>query len=472
MQFTCDEIAVACNGTLNVGSERTDPARVIQGVSVDSREVQPGQLFVPMVAERDGHLFIDAALERGATAWLTQVSDSRPGAIHVANTAIALADLGRAARVRLQPMESAIIGVTGSSGKTSTKDLIRGVLLSHGPAGASEKSFNNEMGVPLTLCNTPDGAWATVLEMGARGSGHIAYLCSIARPTVGVITNVGTAHQEMYDKPDGIRQAKGELIESLPASGTAVLNADDPSHVHHSAATIARVLTFSALTTGADLFSEAVTLDEELRPSFTLHSPWGTVPVRLGARGLHQVSNALAAAGAALSVGVSLDELQHGLATESLSPWRMEFGRTPSGAVVVNDAYNANDKSMEVALRALAGLSAQRRIAVLGTMAELGDLAAEAHTRMIAVAREIGIDLVIAVNEPRYIGADIAVGSVGEAHECLQALNLQSSDAVLVKGSRSTGMERVAFSLLSPPSTGSHSALSPQSPSTSGTNDD
>jgi UDP-N-acetylmuramoyl-tripeptide--D-alanyl-D-alanine ligase len=450
MNFTAQEIADIVHGQLQTSGSSGSTPDLIIGVRTDSREASAGDLFVPLIAERDGHDFIDAAIAGGATAWLTAREDSRTGAIVVSDPWLALQSLAVAARRRLGERSAPIIGITGSSGKTSTKDLVRGVLLAHGPAGASEKSFNNEIGVPLTLLNAPNDAWAVVVEMGARGLGHISSLCALAQPTIGVVTNVGTAHLGMYSGPGGIVEAKGELVAALPEAGTAVLNATDASLPIHTARTKARVLTFGlqgAVAVGnisVDLTAERVEMDNDLRGRFILKSPWGSVPIQLEARGEHQISNALAAAGATLAAGVSLEEVAAGLRTNILSPWRMEMGHTPTGVIVINDAYNANDQSMAAALRALHHLSAERKIAVLGTMAELGAHAVRAHKSVVDLARELSVDMIIAVNEPLYTGADHHVPNAAAAVELLTHMNLTATDAVLVKGSRMAGLERVA----------------------------
>lgn len=447
MKFSLDAIAQAIGGTLPGAATGVTGSVVVSGCRTDSREVLHGDLFVPLVVDRDGHEFIDMARERGAVAWLTTRADDRPGAIRVADTGLALRELAVNSRSRMDAWGTAVIGITGSSGKTSTKDLIRAVLACHGPSGASEKSFNNEIGAPLTLLNSPDEAWACVVEMGARGLGHIAKLCDIARPSIGVVTNVGTAHLAMYSGPDEIVQAKGELIASLPRTGTAVLNASDPSMPIHAALTGARVLTFGLAGSSAEVVAENVVLDGELKATFMLRSPWGSSRVELQARGEHQVLNALAAAGATMAAGASLDEVVEGLATDVLSPWRMEISITATGATVINDAYNANDQSMAAALRSLASIAGRRKVAVLGTMAELGDYSAQAHQSIVGLARELGIDTVIGVNEPLYRGADYQADSVQSALQTLAAFDLAEGDVVLVKGSRMAGLESLATAL-------------------------
>ncbi|GAB20151.1 UDP-N-acetylmuramoyl-tripeptide--D-alanyl-D-alanine ligase [Gordonia effusa NBRC 100432] len=399
----------------------------------------PGQLFVPIVAERDGHDFIPMAVAAGATAYLTSKDvDAAPGvaAIRVPDTAVALADVGRAARRRLP---GRVVGITGSVGKTSTKDLLSGVLASTYRTAASEKSFNNELGLPLTLLGAPDDTEAVVLEMGARGIGHIATLCDIAEPDVGVLTRVEGVHLELFGSIEAVAQTKGELIAALPDDGIAVLNADDPNVLAMRSRTSARVLTYG-LSSGVDVFASDVVLDEQLRASFVLHTPWGSAPVALGARGEHQVPNALAAAAAGGGLGVSVEAIVAGLAGAALSGLRMELLTLDSGLTVINDAYNANPTSMAAALRSLARLDARRRVAVLGTMAELGPSAPAAHREIAALAESLGID-VVAVAEPDYGDGVTHVVDVEAAADALG--DVGASDAVLVKGSRVAALERV-----------------------------
>jgi UDP-N-acetylmuramoyl-tripeptide--D-alanyl-D-alanine ligase len=363
-------------------------------------------------------------------------------AIVVADTAAALADLGRRARARLPDR---VVGITGSSGKTSTKDLLGAVLAADGPAAVSERSENNELGVPLTLVNAPDDARAAVVEMGARGPGHIRWLCAIARPTVGVVTNVSMSHTEFLGSIDGVAKAKTELVEALPASGVAVLNAGDERVAAMSMATEARVVTFGVDV--GDVRATHVSVDAELRPSFTLETPSGRVDVRLDTRGAHQAANAAAAAAAALALGVDLPVVAGGLETAVSSPWRMEVHRSPAGALVLNDAYNANPASAEAALRALAALpvAGGRRVAVLGPMLELGTTSREQHRRIAGLARDLGFEVVT-------VGTDeYGLEPVADADAALAALArapLHAGDAVLVKASRAAGLERVAARLV------------------------
>jgi UDP-N-acetylmuramoyl-tripeptide--D-alanyl-D-alanine ligase len=421
------------------GGTRHGPDVPVAGAAIDSRLLRPGQLFVPVVAARDGHDFIDAALGAGAAAYLTSQPPRGGTAVVVGETPTALAALGRWARDRLA---GPVIGITGSVGKTSVKDMLGAVLRRRLPTAVSERSFNNELGVPLTLFNAGDDDRAAVVEMGARGLGHISWLCELARPDVGVVTNVAAAHTEMLGSLDGVARAKGELVEALPEAGTAVLNADDERVAAMAARTRARVVTFGVEK--GDVRATEIHVDGELGVTFRLVSPWGDAEVRLGARGRHQAANASAAAAAALALDAGLDDVAAGLGAARLSPWRMDVGRAPSGALVINDAYNANPASTAAALEALAGTDVRRRIAVLGPMLELGADAEAEHRRVGELARALGVDLLVTVAAPAYGGEDVE--TVEAALERLGSLG--PGDAVLVKASRAAGLERLAAMLL------------------------
>lgn len=449
MRIPLRELATELSAELVPGAAGSGPDPAVDGLSIDSRSLRPGQLFAAVSGERDGHDFVAAAVAAGASACLVERVDAASlgatPALVVPSVAEALAGLARVARDRLEVTAAGrIVGVTGSVGKTTTKDLLASVLARRFPTAASERSFNNELGVPLTLANAPDGTQAVVVEMGARGHGHIRLLCDLARPTVAVVTLVAAVHSEFMGGLDRIAVAKRELVASLPTDGVAVLNADDERVAAMAGATDARVLTFSAAgRPDADVRAESVTVGPDLCASFVLCNGADRTPVRLGVRGEHNVTNALAAATAAFALGVSADEVAAGVAEPELSPWRMELGRSPAGALVLNDAYNANPTSMVAALRALAALDATRRVAVVGHMAELGADEAAEHRRVAAVAAELGVELV-AVRTGLY-GVDPVDGTDG----ALAALGpIGDGDAVLVKASRSAGLEQVAAALL------------------------
>ena len=311
-------------------------------------------------------------------------------AIVVADTAVSLLRLGLLARER---MGGRVVGITGSVGKTTTKDLLRSCLASTFRVAASERSFNNELGLPLTLLNAPDDVEWVVLEMGARGAGHITRLTEVGRPDVGIVTSVAMAHVEYFGDLEGVARAKSELVTALPPTGVAVLNFDDPLRGPHG---VGQPVSGPELRRrgDAEVRAEHIVLDEDLRPRFRLATPWGAGEVRLALHGVQQVPNALAAAAAALWCGVPFDGVVAALATATGSPLRMEVRRVPGGPVLVVDCYNANPASTEAALRSMAALPAGRKLALLGLMAELGTETEAEHQRAARLAEELGIEVV------------------------------------------------------------------------------
>jgi len=449
VRLTLGDIAAATGGQLLGG----DPAATASSYSIDTRTLAPGALFVALRAERDGHDFVLDALDRGAVGALVSRPVEGAGLVLVDDTAAALSALGSAARDRLAGVP--VVGITGSTGKTSTKDLTAAALAAAGPVGASPVSFNNEIGVPLTLLSAPDGAAAVVAEMGARGIGHIATLCAVARPAIGVITNIGMAHAEFFGSREEVARGKGELLEALPAAGHAVLCADDDMTPGLRARTAAAVLT-AGFGPGADVRVRDLRVDEELRPAFRLDTPWGPAEVApLPVRGAHQAGNAALAVAVAGVAGVALDAAVAGLAAAVGSPWRMELGRSPAGVAVLNDAYNANPTSMAAALDALASLGgAGRRFAVLGPMAELGPHSAAEHERLAKLVAAAEVQLLVTVGAPDLArhaldaGTEAVAVDGAEAAVAALAPRLRRGDAVLVKASRVSGLERVARALL------------------------
>jgi UDP-N-acetylmuramoyl-tripeptide--D-alanyl-D-alanine ligase len=425
----------AVDATAAVGGRLVGPNVAIDGVSFDSRSLAPGQLFVPLVADRDGHEFIQGALARGAAAYLTSRPAEGGTAIEVPDTLRALMQLAAAMRPRFV---GPVIGITGSVGKTSTKDLAWAALATTKRTWANERSFNNEQGLPTTLLNAPADTEVMVLEMGMRGFGEIAALCDVAHPTIGVVTRVAEAHSDRVGGIDGVAQAKSELVRALPAHGTAVLNADDSRVRAMSAATTADVLLYGEAS-DAHVQVSNVVLDEMARPSFQLRSPWGAVAVSLGVSGRHMVSNAAAALACVGLVGGDLEAAAAALADVGLTAMRMEVQRTASGAIVLNDSYNANPTSMRAALDALAALPVPRKRAVLGLMAEISDPVAE-HLAVVEYATGLGIE-VLAYGTTLY--------GLPLVEDPIAALgSLAGGDAVLVKGSRVVGLERVAAALV------------------------
>lgn len=432
MRLLASQIAAATGGTLD------GPDVAVEGASFDSRSIRPGELFVPIVAERDGHDFIGAAIDAGCPAYLSSGPHDAAGratAIVVDDTAAALMRLAAWARRRV---DIPVVGITGSVGKTSTKDLTAAALGAGRRVTANERSFNNEQGLPVTILGMPDGAEALVLEMGMRGFGQITVLCDVAAPTIGVVTAVAEAHTELVGGIEGVAVAKRELVEALPSGGTAILNADDRRVAAMRAHTTAGVVTFGR---AGDVRWDDVVFDEIARPRFVLDTPWGSAEIRLPVSGAHMVANAAAAIAVVGVVEGRIDTAVEALASASLSAMRMEVLRAPSGLVVVNDAYNANPTSMEAALRALADMAADRRVAVLGRMAELAD-PPDGHRRVADVARTLGIE-VIAVGTDWY--------GVDPVDDPVAALGpLGAGDVVLVKASRSSRLEWVAEALTRP----------------------
>lgn len=428
MRFWAHDVAAATGGRLH------GPDVPIDGVSFDSRSLASGQLFVPIVAERDGHDFIDAALDRGAAAYLTARTGGGGTAIEVPDTLRALMRLAGAMRARL---DGPVVGITGSVGKTSTKDLARAAVGASRRVWANEKSFNNEQGLPTTVLNTPDDVEVVVLEMGMRGLGEIRALCDVARPTIGVVTRVAEAHSDRVGGIEGVARAKAELVEALPSSGTAVLNADDERVARMASATGASVITFG-MSPSSDVRIEGLDVDEQARARFVARTPWGSFDVALGVSGRHMAMNAAAALAVCGLVGADPAAGAAALADVGLSAMRMQVHRTGAGVTVLDDSYNANPTSMRAAIDALVDLPATRRLAVLGVMAEISDAEAE-HRAVLAYALERGITVVpvgtVLYGPPPVDDPLAALGS------------LAGGDAVLVKGSRVAGLDRVAAAL-------------------------
>jgi UDP-N-acetylmuramoyl-tripeptide--D-alanyl-D-alanine ligase len=426
---------LASEAATAIGGRLLGPDVEFEGASFDSRSTRPGQLFVPIVAARDGHEYIGAAREAGSALHLTSEPDPfrRDGtAIEVSDTARALLALAAWGRHRL---DAQVVGITGSVGKTSAKDLMAAACGAGRRTAANERSFNNDQGLPVTVLNAPDDTEVLILEMGMRGFGHIAGLCEVARPDIGVVTVVGHAHTEMVGGIDGVARAKGELVEALPASGTAVLNADDHRVAAMASRTGATVLSFGS--TG-DVRVSDVELDGVARARFRVETPWGSGDVRLAVPGAHMVTNAAAALAVAGLVGVDLHAAIGALATATISGMRMESTTAPSGAVVVNDAYNANPTSMRAALESLAAMDADRRVAVLGLMAEIDD-PGPTHRAMASFALDLGIELVVVGTELYGVDpTDDAAAAIGDTGP---------GTVILVKASRSVGLERVVAAL-------------------------
>jgi UDP-N-acetylmuramoyl-tripeptide--D-alanyl-D-alanine ligase len=454
------DVAAVTGGRLH----RASGDELVTAVEFDSRKIVDGGLFLALPGERvDGHDFAAAAVDRGAVAVLAAREVDAPTVIVPAvarteGTYLADADpdgSGAAVLAALAKLAShsvaalpdlTVIGVTGSSGKTSTKDLLAAVLAPSGPTVAPPESFNNELGLPWTALRAGADTRHLVLEFSARGPGHIAAAAAAVPPRIAVVLNVGSAHLGEFGSVAGIAQAKGELVEALPADGVAVLNADDPLVAAMASRTRARVVTVGRAA-GATVRAEDVRLDAG-RARFRLVAPAGSADVALQLVGEHHVGNALAAAAVALELGAAPDQIAGVLsAAAPASRWRMDVTDRSDGVTVVNDAYNANPESMRAALRALAALGTGRRTwAVLGPMAELGADADAEHARIAGLARELDVAKVVSVGCAAY-GVLTAVDDVGGAIDLLRA-ELRSGDVVLVKASRAAGLDRVATAIL------------------------
>ncbi|MBB2987129.1 UDP-N-acetylmuramoyl-tripeptide--D-alanyl-D-alanine ligase [Terracoccus luteus] len=435
-----DEVAEATGGVVH-GCD--DPASVLVDgpVTTDSRECGPGGLYVARVGEHaDGHDYVPAALAAGAVA----VLGSRP----VDGVGVVVDDVqeafGRLARVVVDRAVAGglhVVGITGSSGKTSTKDLLASVLAGSGETVAPVNSLNGEIGVPLTVCRVTPTTRHLVVEMGARGVGHIDYLTRIAPPAVAVVLNVGSAHVGEFGSRENIARAKSELPRAVAADGLSVLNADDPL-VRGMADGLASRVVLVGTAPDADVRATGVTLDPLGRARFTLDTAGGSRPVTLRQSGAHHVGNALAVAAVALELGVGLDDVAHRLSEAvAVSRWRMEVTERPDGVTVVNDAYNANPESMLAALEALAAIETDgRRWAVLGSMLELGEDADAEHAALLGHATRLGVDEVVAVGDgARAIGVPTWVPDRDAAHDLL-ADRLRPGDVVLLKSSRDSGL--------------------------------
>ncbi|MFF0754611.1 UDP-N-acetylmuramoyl-tripeptide--D-alanyl-D-alanine ligase [Streptomyces sp. NPDC004267] len=456
--LSLEAVAAAVGGRL---CDVPDPAVLVTApASVDSRAVEPGGLFAAIAGEHvDGHAFAADAVKAGAVAVLAARPVGVP-AVVVDDVLDALASLART--VLAEVPDAMVIGLTGSAGKTSTKDLIAQVLPELGPTIATVKSFNGEIGMPLAVTHLNRAVRYIVLEMGARGIGHISHLTRIAPPTVGLVLNVGTAHVGEFGGREQIAQAKGELVEALPAQGLAILNADDPLVAAMAPRTRAQVLTFGT-SQDADVRAVDVVLDEAGRASFTLVAAGRDAQVALTLHGAHHVSNALAAAAVAIGLGADVEKTAGALSRAVLvASGRMEVTDRPDGVRVINDAFNANPDSMKAALTALEAMSSGRRtIAVLGEMKELGADGGDGHQQVGRLVAASGTQVLIAVGgDDAQAMADAAQENnpnltVVRATDRDHALTLtrdliQPGDIVLVKGSHSVGLEHTAERLAQP----------------------
>ncbi|GAA3316541.1 UDP-N-acetylmuramoyl-tripeptide--D-alanyl-D-alanine ligase [Arthrobacter ramosus] len=475
--LTAAEIADITNGRL-----AADPGIVPASVVTDSREAAAGSLYVAKPGENaDGHAYVGAAFERGAVLALTErdVSDDdgRPyPAVVVDDAVIAMGALAAESVRRIRAARAAqgepftVIGITGSAGKTTTKDLLAGILSRAGATVAPQGSYNGEVGVPLTVFGADAGTRYLVIEMGATGVGHIKYLAEMVQPDIGVVLCVGTAHAGEFGGVENIAKAKGELVEALGQDGTAIINLDDARVAAMVSRTRAKVLGTTATgVSGSAVEARNADIDEDGHPEFELVLPDGGVPHPVHSKliGAHHITNLLAAAAAAFAAGLPAAGIADSLSEQSpASRWRMERTERADGVTIINDAYNANPESMRAALRTLADLGQGRRTwAVLGAMLELGEDSIREHTavgtqvvrlnisRLVVVGREARALYISAIQEGSWGDECSFAETADEAYELLQA-ELKPGDLVLFKSSNGVGLRHLGDRIALPPQAG------------------
>ncbi|HWR43278.1 UDP-N-acetylmuramoyl-tripeptide--D-alanyl-D-alanine ligase [Sporomusa sp.] len=439
LKATCGRLASATGGKL------------FRGISTDTRTVQPGNLFIALIGERfDGHEFVAQAVSKGAIGVVVSRQTSVPANVAVIEVKDTLAALQALARFHRKRYQIPVIGVTGSNGKTTTKDMLAAVLSSRFNVLKTEANFNNEIGLPLTLLKLESVHEAAVVEMGMRARGEIHELTEIALPTVGVVTNVGETHMEILGSVENIAAAKAELVEAIAHDDLIVLNADDP-HVRAMQEKAHGRVVFYGLNPEAFVRAENISTGEngELTTTFDCCSPRGSFPVILHTMGIHNVYNALAAIAVGWELGLRPGEIKDGISSFIPGAMRQEVKRYGE-YTVINDVYNASPLSMAAALKTLSDISKGRKIAVLGDMLELGEAAVEAHRRIGQLAAEQGIDIVLTVGQLSQHIVDAAYehgvkttrAFTGhqEAIEALRCL-MKPGDYILLKGSRGMKME-------------------------------
>jgi UDP-N-acetylmuramoyl-tripeptide--D-alanyl-D-alanine ligase len=446
MNRTLADFARACGGEL------LGPDRAYAGVSSDTRTIKPGELFVALRGPRfNANEFVDAAATAGAAGAVVDArTDNAIAQILVGDTLDALT---RASVAWRNGFELPLIGVAGSNGKTTVKEMTASILTRAGNALATRGSLNNHIGVPLTLHRLDSSHRFAVIEIGANHPGEVAALVKLARPTVGLITNAGAEHLEGFGSIEGAARAEGEMVADLPPGATAVLNADDEFIGLWRGMTHARVVTFGveqpADYSATDIHTAIV---DGFVTRFTMRTPVGSSPIELHLAGRHNVTNALCAAAASVAAGASLEDVRGGLATMRPVPGRLQFKTAPSGAWIVDDSYNANPSSMKAGIEVLANVDARRWL-VMGDMGELGDLASESHEEIGRFARNHRVDRLFATGKL----SALAVESFGsgaqwfaDTESLARAVNAELTRGVclLVKGSRSNRLERVVESLV------------------------
>jgi UDP-N-acetylmuramoyl-tripeptide--D-alanyl-D-alanine ligase len=422
-------------------------------IAIDSRKLAPGDLFAALRGEHtDGHEFVEAAATAGAAGAIVQrkLKLSLPQIV-VSNVEMALAEAARAARAQFR---APVIGVAGSNGKTTVKEMLSSILSRLGPCLSTRGNLNNHLGVPMTLLRLDETHRSAVVEMGANRRGDVEQLVQIARPSIGLITNAGAEHLEGFGSLEGAARAEGEMVAGLSSRGIAVINADDAYASLWRASTSAQVLGFG-LQQEADFRARDVRFDvtdDTLATRFRLCSPLGEVDISLAVAGRHNVLNALAAAAAASSAGASLQDIAAGLGSVRAVKGRLQFKRTRAGAWLIDDSYNANPSSARAGLEVLSELPGRRWL-VLGDMAELGEFASDSHREVGELARTLGIERLYTFGTLAALAAE-AFGNGAERYrdvtELTRALDAAITPDVrlLIKGSRVNRLERVVDALV------------------------
>lgn len=452
------DILSVINGRLIQG----DVDVIFTGVSTDTRSIKPGDLFIALIGENtNGHIYAESAISSGAAGIIVSEPDfacssSAAPIIAVEDTLFAL---GETAGYYRNLFDIKMIGVTGSVGKTMTREMIASIIDKKFKVLKNEMNFNNEIGVPMTLFKLDYSYQIGVIEMAMRGIGEIKRLAEISQPSIGVITNIGDSHIERLGSRDKIADAKSELISLLPVSGYAILNKDDEYYEYLCKKTSAHVVSFGFVG-DADISAENVISNEQGFFSFTLNTPIGSIFVQLPVMGMHSVKNALAASAASYCAGADLNTIAAGLSDFQLPSMRMEFKITENGCSVLNDCYNASPASMQAALQTLGAISGyNRKIAVLGDMFELGDFAHSAHHDVGNRVLENGINILVAVGDlsKETMNAAIAAGMpVNDVHWCANSDEaasfvkelVRADDLILIKGSRGMQMEKIFKELI------------------------
>jgi UDP-N-acetylmuramoyl-tripeptide--D-alanyl-D-alanine ligase len=429
---------------------------LIKSVSTDTRSLNPGDVFFALKGENfNGNTFLEKAFQQGASGAVVD-SNKFKGKLEIDGFVIRVKDtleaLGRLATYVRNLVGFKVVAITGSTGKTTTRDFLASILRRQMRAVSPPGNFNNEVGVPLTLLQADQRTEVAVVEMAMRGLGQIAYLARLARPDIGVVTNVGLTHYELLGSEEKILEAKAELVENLNPSGWAILNGDDLSFAYLSRQSRAKVVKFG-FKNRPQFTAEKISLDDQARARFVLVTPEGKVDIKLAYPGRHCVENALAASAAAWQLGLSHDDIKQGLEEAKLSSMRMEVTKA-GGVTLINDAYNANPASMLAALEVLRNFKAQRRWACLGDMLELGAIAQLEHRRLGKKLAQYQFDGVLLLGEMAGEVSQAAIEAgfsekrlnlFNDYREAAHFLlnNLESGDAALFKASRALGLERV-----------------------------